>query len=335
MTAKIFLTTTALTITTTAAFGAASLRVPQSGGATATQATPVAPVRAGTLRAQTLKAPSATTPATVTAPMATPISAESTESRMALSKAFKSLNPKQVKDKAAAQQDLVELTSQIEELQAKLDTAKIEQTTVLTESNIDDKIIANVESKTYTKEEINTLLGSLENKLPKIDDRGNINLTDPNGTLVSVPRYHFIPSGVYNEPLSTRYGFQTNAPDDKINEFVANFCHGQSEVWCSKESVNQSHNGGEPTLWILVREHGYESLSSWFSTLGSYTIYATNEDDPVAYVLDKICKDYSSEDCYAVGYIDQSDDPTVTPRYRVSIFKKLISETELPAPLVE
>lgn len=165
------------------------------------------------------------------------------------------------------------------------------------------------------------------NALPTVNDRGNISWTDPNGTLISVPRYHFIPSGIYSELLSTRYGFQTNAPDDKINEFVANFCHDQSEFWCSKESVSQPHSGGEPTLWIHVREHGYASMSSWSSTLGSYTMYATNEDDPVAYVLDKICTGYSSEDCYAVSDIVNGGTHTVL------IFKKLIPETELPAPL--
>ena len=170
---KKFLITTVLGIATTAAFGAASLRAPQIGG-TATVTTPTATntARAGTMRAQTMKTSSISAPSvTTTQSIATPISTETTDARIALLKGIKGFNPGKVKDTTAAQQELNAIDSRIEELQNKLDAAESAQ--------------VNIESKTYTKDEIDTLIAESEQKVPKIDERGN--WTDPNGGLIAVP----------------------------------------------------------------------------------------------------------------------------------------------------
>jgi len=170
---KKILTMTALVTITTSAFGAASLRAPQMGGA-ATVTTPTATntARAGTMRTQTMKTSSVSTPSvTTTQSIATPVSTETTDARIALLKGIKGFNPGKIKDTTAAQQELNAINTRIEELQNKLDVAESAQ--------------VNIESKTYTKDEIDTLIAESEQKVPKIDERGN--WTDPNGGLIAVP----------------------------------------------------------------------------------------------------------------------------------------------------
>lgn len=183
---KKILTMTALVTITTASFGAASLKAPQRIGTTAT-ATPTTTARAGTMRAQTMKTSSVSTPSvTTTQSIATPVSTETTDARIALLKGIKGFNPGKVKDTTAAQQELNNINSQIEELQAQLDRAEAAQSTVLTEANVNDKVTASVTEKTYTKAEIDNLLSDVVKKLPQLDDKGNMTWTDPNGNLVVV-----------------------------------------------------------------------------------------------------------------------------------------------------
>lgn len=170
---KKFLITTVLGIATTAAFGAASLRAPQMGG-TATVTTPTATntARAGTMRAQTMKTSSISNPSVTTIQsIAAPVSTETTDARIALLKGIKGFNPGKIKDTTAATNELNAINTRIEELQNKLDVAESAQ--------------VNIESKTYTKDEIDTLIAESEQKVPKIDERGN--WTDPNGGLIVVP----------------------------------------------------------------------------------------------------------------------------------------------------
>ena len=130
---------------TTTAFGAASVRAPKVGIATSAPAAATNTARAGTLRAQTLKNTSVAAAPTTVTPIATSAARETTDARMSfLAKVKNKPNIGSIKDKAAAQQELDTISDQIEELQAKLDTAKTEQTTVLTQSNIDDKITENI-----------------------------------------------------------------------------------------------------------------------------------------------------------------------------------------------
>ena len=145
---KIFLTATVAGAIVTNAFGAASLRAPQIGG-TATVTTPTATTntaRAGTLRTQTLKSTSVSTPLVTTTSVATPTQSESVESRMALSKGFKNFNPQQVKDKAAAQQELDNIDARIEELQSKLDAAEANAENSLGVVDVERVITSKIES---------------------------------------------------------------------------------------------------------------------------------------------------------------------------------------------
>ena len=188
---KKFLITTIVGIATTTAFGAASLRAPQMGG-TVTVATPTATntARAGTMRTQTMKTSSVSTPSvTTTQSIATPVSTETTDARIALLKGIKGFNPGKIKDTTTATNELNSLNDRIEELTAQLDRAEAAQSTVLTESNLEAKIEQKLSAlgtstgtkETYSKEEVNELLSEIINKLPQIDERGNINIPASNG----------------------------------------------------------------------------------------------------------------------------------------------------------
>ncbi len=179
---KKILTMTALVTITTASFGAASLKAPQRIGNTATVTAPSTTARAGTLRTPTMKTSSVSTPSVTTTQIAT----EPTESRIALLKGAKGLNPGKIKDTKNAQQELKVIDTRIEELQSKLDQAEAIQHTVLKEENINDKITTSVESKTYTKAEIDDMLSDVIKKLPQLDDKGNMTWTDPNGNLAVI-----------------------------------------------------------------------------------------------------------------------------------------------------
>ena len=158
---KTLLITTALTIATTAAFGAASVRTPQLGGATVTPAATTNTARAGTMRAQTMKTSPVSSPASVTTTqsIATPVSTETTDARIALLKGIKGFSPNKVKDTTAAQQELNAIDSRIEELQSKLDQAEAAQSSVISERTIDQKIEAKLtEADILTRSELDRIL---------------------------------------------------------------------------------------------------------------------------------------------------------------------------------
>ena len=250
---KKFLITTVLGIATTAAFGAASLRAPQIGG-TATVATPTATntARAGTMRTQTMKTSSVSAPSvTTTQSIATPISTETTDARIALLKGIKGFNPGKIKDTTAAQQELNAIDSRIEELQSKLDRAETaaDQTAKLTDVYTKDQVEAKIDEKlsqlgtstgtneTYSKTEINNLLAALERKLPQIDDRGNINITGANGNLIALLPYYVSSDYPYGGSLGqiTEYTLHTphdfgttnwypNLAQEYTNGWIGNIC---------------------------------------------------------------------------------------------------------------
>jgi len=144
--------------------------------------TPTTAVRAGTLKTQPGKSVSASTPARATSQItANPVEVGDSSERMPMIKGIKNSNVNTLKDTAAKTQLLNQLDSRINELTEKIDNAEAVQNTVITESNIK----ANIESMTYTKDEINALIAESEQKEPKIDERGN--WIDPNGNLIVVP----------------------------------------------------------------------------------------------------------------------------------------------------
>lgn len=259
-----------------------------SGDPTVTTPTLTSPTtttaRTGTMRTQTMKTSSVSTPsATTTQTIATPVSTETTESRIALLKGIKGFNPGKIKDTTAAQQELNNINSQIEELQAQLDRAEAAQSTVLTTTNVDDKITASVESKTYTKAEINNLLNDIKRKLPTLDDRGSVNMNIANES-VSVPRYYYnlIDLIAKYDGLVTRYVYETNAPYDKAYEFAERVCQAFigsfSEDFCDFQYYSSNN-----TFVITKRDYGYYLKSSDLVSDGnSYYIrktYAVNDGE--------------------------------------------------------
>ena len=165
---KKFLITTVVGIATTASFGAASLKAPQIGG-TPTVATPTATTntaRAGTMRAQTMKTSSISAPASVTTTqsIATPVSTETTDARIALLKGIKGFNPGKVKDTAAATSELNSLNDRIEELTAQLDRAEAAQSNIITESNLEAKIDEKLAtSELVTRDQLQQIVAALPN----------------------------------------------------------------------------------------------------------------------------------------------------------------------------
>jgi len=242
---KKFLITTMLGIATTAAFGAASLRAPQIGG-TATVTTPTATntARAGTLRAQTMKTSSVSTPSvTTTQSIATPVSTETTDARIALLKGIKGFNPGKIKDTTATTSELNSLNDRIEELTAQLDRAEAAQSSVITEANIDAKIEQKLTAlgaststkETYSKEEVDALLNDIKKKLPVIDnDRGSINIFGTNGELISVPYLKYWLIGDYTEsqyPYSvSRYTYRGTPSETTMQNWEEELCQQYNNV---------------------------------------------------------------------------------------------------------
>ena len=320
---KKFLITTMLGIATTAAFGAASLRAPQIGGTTTvTTPTTTNTARAGTLRTQTLKSTSVSTPIVTTTSVATPTQSESVESRMALSKGFKNFNPQQVKDKAAAQQELADITAQIEELQTELADAKSKQTTVLTTTNVDDKITASVTEKTYTKAEIDNLLSDVVKKLPQLDDKGNMTWTDPNGNLVAHSLYWInleytidLYQNIWDGKrfyYGTYYMYHTNKTDEAIQQYVsATVCNNETSDWCWIDTITNTQDG--KYVGVVRMDHTYQYDGNYYNAVQAYSsptnpfyipgavdrthqLYVTFESPE--YVRNSVCGNQPQSDCY-------------------------------------
>ena len=158
------------------AFAVPSVRSPNIKATTPTTA------RTGTLRTQQLKTNSATNTTNISAQKDTTADEIENETiRIPIIKNNKGLSSGKIKDNAAANQTLNQIDSRINELTEKLNAAEATQNTVITESNIKE----NIESVTYTKDEINALIAESEQKELKIDERGN--WIDPNGNLIAVP----------------------------------------------------------------------------------------------------------------------------------------------------
>ena len=326
---KTLLVTTLLSVATTAAFGAASLRTPQLGGGTTTAATTPTTARAGTMRAQTMKTSSVSTPTSVTTTqsIATPVSTETTDARIALLKGIKGFNPGKIKDTTAATNELNAIDSRIEELQSKLDQAETaaDQTAKLTdvytkeqvEAKIDEKISAIGTStgtkETYSKAEVDALLQNIVKKLPQIDERGNMTWTDPNGNLVAHSMYYinlvnesdlllisFVQDqGMVSQPIAHIFTYHTNKTDNAIQQYVSTtVCSGETSKWCGIVSTNPINNGEAKEVKVVRLIHGGDLIASVPEYYG-YTSseYWTFEDSPKEYVRNKICGDRPENEC--------------------------------------
>lgn len=228
---QMFLTIMILCFSTNTAFGAASLRIPKTSNSA--QITPIqqtgTSTRAGTLRTKSVNSASLTTD--------TPQQPETNGGRLASLKSVKGLNPNKVKDTNTAQQELNAIDSRIEELRSQLDRAEAAQNTVITESNIDEKVTTNIESKTYTKEEIDNLLSDIIQKVPQVDDRG----TAPNDNPIAIPEGAVVIGGndivIVDGILSTtsKHPIQnqtvTNAINEKQNKSMTLSLGGPNGEW--------------------------------------------------------------------------------------------------------
>ena len=166
---------------------------------------------------------------------------------------------------------------------------------------------------------------------------------------VNTSNYYFN----YNGPQSIDDGglgrvevYLTNAPTDSpaIDNFISEYCGDREQFWCSKHRVTEI-SAEQRLIQINERHHGYSPVGApTYSSLGIYTQYRTNEDNPLTYINNAVCGSANGTDnCYVVNVIDfaisnpQLLDPTSPSghhtRYLVKVFSASIPETELPAPL--
>ena len=337
---KTLLITTVLGLATTTAFGAASLRASQMGG-TATVTTPAATTntaRAGTMRTQTMKTSSVSTPSvTTTQSIATPVSTETTDARIALLKGIKGFNPGKIKDTAAAQQELNAIDSRIEELQSKLDQAETaaDQTAKLTDVYTKEQVEAKINEKisaigtstsakeTYSKTEINKLLPYKENGLvylpvlPGQPGSGDIGTATPT---VIAPEWRFRNMGfeTYDNNMVTIHKFVTLAPNNEITNFVNEFCHdieSGNSYWCGKygDTLPYNNDTGERMFKIRHRQRGYV----YHTQIGENKWYYTNEPNPETYINTQICGNPNGTTECGVIQSETQSDPHV--KYNVEV----------------
>ena len=347
MNPKTLLITTVVGIATTAAFGAASLRAPQIGGTPTSTPTATNTARAGTLRAQTMKTSSVSSPASVTTTqsIATPVSTETTDARLALLKGIKGFNPGKIKDTTAAQQELNAIDSRIEELQSKLDRAEnaADQTAKLTdvytkeqvEAKIDEKISAIGTStgtkETYSKEEVNELLSEISSKLPQVDERGNINIPASNGKsqIRLLPYYlyathtHALLGHSMTYKLYTPHDFGTtnwypNLAQEYTNGWISDICAPyQSEPdFLACGFWNASGVGKTMTEFNVARcTKGFGLF--WTNHIGDVesSKYVTYENLSESQVREHFCGTLTSDLCWISNYETKPSMGNCTPKY--------------------
>ncbi|MBQ6027831.1 MAG: hypothetical protein IJL21_04760 [Alphaproteobacteria bacterium] len=363
MNPKTLLITTVLgSIVATASFGAASLRAPQMGG-TSTVAAPTATntARAGTLRTQTMKTSSVSTPSVTTAQssIATPVSTETTDARIALLKGIKGFNPGKVKNTTTATNELNSLNDRIEELTAQLDRAEAAQSNVITEANIDAKIDQKLSAlgaststkETYSKTEINTLLTALERKLPQIDDRGNINMIDTNGTTVSYSIWQ--PTGEHSwGPVNESLYYFVSLPNnqqsvEKIIAFARNKCNNwdvspHESFVCGSDNIRFVVD--DPQFGTGYRFSVLNHFKGWGETQGypeiihqnGQVIYRntiqTYEYSTLATLKTAVCGETSSDWCDVYSFWEVGTDGLGT-LYQATMERRLregLSDNEKP-----
>lgn len=177
-------------VTSTGAFGAASVRM-GSAGVTSGNGT-LTSARAGSLRtAQSSKTISSTSSASL---VNTASPSQNTNARLTFVSPVKGLDINKAKENATTKQELNDLGEQIEKLRTQLDAVENENATKVKLEDVDRKITEKIASDelvkasdVYSKREIDQLINNLKNKLPQIDDKGNMTWTDPNGNLISIP----------------------------------------------------------------------------------------------------------------------------------------------------
>ncbi|MBQ1927600.1 MAG: hypothetical protein II179_00870 [Alphaproteobacteria bacterium] len=330
MNPKTLLITTVLGIATTAAFGAASLRAPQMGG-TATVTTPTATntARAGTMRTQTMKTSSVSAPSvTTTQSVATPVSTETTDARIALLKGIKGFNPGKIKDTTAATNELNTIDSRIEELQSKLDQAEAaaDQTAKLTDVYTKEQVEAKIDEKlsqlgtstdtkeTYSKAEVDRLLAE---KLPTVDANGNLNFTDSNGiTIAQLLPYNLYSTHKYNDLASTQT-YKLTAPHDfKTSSFVS-LAQDYTRNWvsdiCATERSNPdlvacgfyNANGQNTTMTEFNTISCFKGMHGTDASIKDNMVniqYTTFEDLNETQINSHFCSDAQSDECSISEY---------------------------------
>ena len=315
---NIFITATIATAIIGNAFGAASLRTATKTISGAANQNVASPARAGTLHATKtissapVSAPIITTDESIAQPIATNTT---TDARMSfLSKSKNKPNIGKIKDTAAAQQELNNLSSQIEELQSQLSDARAEQSTVLKISDIDDKITTNVTSKTYTKEEIDSLLAE---KLPKIDANGNLNITDSTGTTIAqILPYSLYATHKYNGLANTQT-YKLMMPHDFKTSSFGGLAQEYTRGWVSDICAAEQSN---PDLVAcgFYNADGKSTAMTEFSTISCFkgmhkistsvdddlvsTQYTTFEDVNETQIRERFCGDAQSDVCSISGY---------------------------------
>ena len=312
---KKFLLATMLTIATTTAFGAASLRTTKVGsGATATPITAPGRARAGTLRSQPTKMISSTsvTPATQKT-VATPAAQTSTNARLSLLKAPGNLSIKDIKDTGAVNQQFANIDSRIDNI----------------EENIGDMVSA----QTYTKSEIDEMLRAIT---PTVDSDGYINIPVAGGETLRQSPYWLHNSHEYGMPIyrTDIYWYSGPFNQETMNTWVNEICDSSDSdnriACCFRNLHENEYDSG--AFVIKQTFHGYKILSEETITQSGRPFLKqqimTAEVDPLVYLHDTMCGNRPEEDCWVSWYSSGWDCASEIDKITVAYVYSAIQEPE-------
>lgn len=323
---KKFLLATVLITTTTAAFGAASLRTPRAvSGATATPITAPGRSRAGTLRSQPIKTISSTPASISSTPNTT--SASSTNARISFIKPPKNLTS--ISD--------INKTSEVNQQFASIDS-RIDNI----EQNIGDMFSA----QTYTKSEVDEMLRAIT---PTVDSDGYINIPIAGGeTLRQSPYWLQSSQEEFGMPIYRVDYYRYSVPfnQETMNTWVNEICDSggsDNRIACCLRNTNGTHYDSGS---FIIRQtfHGYKILSEATITQSGRPFLKqkimTAEVAPLVYLRDTMCGSRPEEDCwvrwYSYGWdcASEIDKVTVAEVYSAIQEPEPDPEPELPYWLV-
>lgn len=301
------------------AFAAPSIR---TANVKTTTATPNAAVRAGTLKTQPGKSVSISTPARSTSQVSAPSveSSDNTE-RMPMVKGIKNSNINALKDTTATNKLLNQLDSRINELTEKIDNAEAIQNTVVKEAEIERKIEEKVESKTYTKTEVDNLLNNIKKKLPTIDDKGNLTISDSTGTTsMEVMPYYLYASNTFYGGLAHSSTYRLTTPHNFGTSPWTNLAQQYTAGWVNDICAPEEQSNPDLIACGYWYANGTGQTMSEFHTIscikgfgrvgisntGSVTTdrYTTFENLTESQIHSQFCGNMSTDACSISEYTE-------------------------------
>ncbi len=293
------------------AFGAASVR-----RTTATSSKPTvgatgaigSTARAGSLRttkAISSSAPIATSTKTGSISQST---STGTGARMSLLSGMTTNTPNmgQIKDTIAAQQELNNISSQIQELQSQLSDAQAAQSTLITSDNVGDIVADKIQTMgTYSKTEIDEMLRAIT---PTVDNNGYLNMTLTDGTSVRQSPYWLIGIAIDTYPhINTLYRYGTHGNistlpvENWVNDEICPSTNSDNRIGCCGPLYDYIDDN--TTFLVSYQYYGYDvgGTSIIYQNDGKIVrkqVVTTAVDNAEAYIQNEICGNTPSTECW-------------------------------------